>query len=157
MACTLLFLVREGEVLLGMKKRGLGAGRINGVGGKIEPGERPEEAAARECREEIGVVPLALVPVAEHEFLMDVDREPWRIRAHVFTSTHWEGEPVETPEFAPMWFRLDQVPYDRMWADDHFWLPRVLVGESVRGRFEFDSGEELVSTEVTPLGAFRRN
>jgi 8-oxo-dGTP diphosphatase len=147
--CTLLFLLRDGEILLGRKKRGLGAGRFNGVGGKVEPGETLEEAAIRECREEIAVTPLGLAEVAEHEFLMDVDREPWLIRAHVFTSARWSGEPVETPEFAPRWFRLDQVPYDRMWPDDRHWLPRVLAGESLRGRFEFDSAETLVSSDVT--------
>lgn len=157
MACTLLFLVRDGEVLLGLKKRGLGAGRLNGVGGKIDPGETPQEAAARECREEIGVTALDLAEVADLEFLMDVDRQPWLIRARVFTSTRWEGEPGETPEFAPRWFAVDGVPYERMWADDRHWLPWVLAGETVRGRFEFDSAEHLVSSDVTVLGALPRN
>jgi 8-oxo-dGTP diphosphatase len=147
--CTLLFLLREDEVLLGWKKRGFGAGRYNGVGGKVEPSETLEEAAIRECREEIGVTPLELTTVAELEFLMDVDRGPWLIRAHVFTSTLWDAEPVETSEFAPRWFPLDQVPYDRMWSDDRHWLPRVLAGESLRGRFEFDSAERLLSAQVT--------
>ena len=157
MDCTLLFLVRDGEVLMGLKKRGLGAGRVNGVGGKVEPGETLGEAAARECREEIGVTPFDLAEVADLEFLMDVDREPWLIRARVFTSRRWEGQPVETAEFAPRWFAVDDVPYERMWADDRHWLPRVLAGESVRGRFEFDSVERLVSSDVALLGALPRN
>lgn len=32
-------------VLLGMKKRGFGAGKWNGFGGKVQPGETIEEAA----------------------------------------------------------------------------------------------------------------
>ncbi|MEM9057182.1 MAG: NUDIX domain-containing protein, partial [Pseudomonadota bacterium] len=48
---TLLFVVRGGEVLLIHKKRGLGAGKINGPGGRVEPGETVQECAVREVRE----------------------------------------------------------------------------------------------------------
>jgi len=40
---TLVFIVRDGQVLLIHKKRGIGAGYINGVGGRLEPGETPFE------------------------------------------------------------------------------------------------------------------
>ncbi len=36
---TLLFVIKEGQILLIRKKRGLGAGKINGPGGRLEPGE----------------------------------------------------------------------------------------------------------------------
>ena len=57
---NLCFVVKDGRVLLIRKKRGLGAGKINGPGGKIEPGETALEAAIRETQEEIGVRPLAV-------------------------------------------------------------------------------------------------
>ena len=44
---TLLFVLRPGHVLLGMKKRGFGEGRWNGFGGKVEEDETIEEAAIR--------------------------------------------------------------------------------------------------------------
>ncbi len=44
---TLLFVLRPGQVLLGMKKRGFGKGRWNGFGGKVHKGESIEEAAIR--------------------------------------------------------------------------------------------------------------
>ena len=47
---TLLFVVKDGRVLLIRKKRGLGAGNINGPGGHIEAGETPIECAIRETR-----------------------------------------------------------------------------------------------------------
>ena len=39
MLATLMFIIQDGRILLIEKKRGLGAGKINGPGGKIEPGE----------------------------------------------------------------------------------------------------------------------
>ena len=44
---TLLFVLRPGQVLLGMKKRGFGKGRWNGFGGKVHQGESIEKAAIR--------------------------------------------------------------------------------------------------------------
>ena len=49
-AYTLCFTFKDSswkQVLLGMKKRGFGAGRYNGFGGKVEPGETVKEAAIR--------------------------------------------------------------------------------------------------------------
>ena len=54
---TLLFVVHADRILLIEKKRGLGAGKINGPGGRIEPGESPRQAAVREVQEEVGVTP----------------------------------------------------------------------------------------------------
>lgn len=44
---TLVLVVQPGRVLLGMKKRGFGAGKWNGFGGKVQPGETIEQAARR--------------------------------------------------------------------------------------------------------------
>src|SRR5678815_2859529 len=57
---NLCFIVKDGRVLLIRKKRGLGAGKINGPGGKLEAGETARAAAVREVQEEIGVTPLHL-------------------------------------------------------------------------------------------------
>jgi 8-oxo-dGTP pyrophosphatase MutT (NUDIX family) len=59
---TLVFAMRpangvtDGEVLLGMKKRGFGVGKFNGFGGKVESGESVPDAAVRELREESGLI-----------------------------------------------------------------------------------------------------
>ena len=53
---TLCFLLRDGQILLAMKKRGFGEGKWNGAGGKVNAGETVEHAAVRELREEVGVL-----------------------------------------------------------------------------------------------------
>lgn len=44
---TLVLVVQPERILLGMKKRGFGAGRWNGFGGKVEEGETIEDGAKR--------------------------------------------------------------------------------------------------------------
>ena len=45
---TLLFILRDSEVLLIRKRRGLGAGKINAPGGRLDDGESPRAGAIRE-------------------------------------------------------------------------------------------------------------
>lgn len=133
---VLCFLLRDGEVLLIRKKKGFGAGKINGVGGRVEPGERPEEAAVREVFEEVGVRVRSLEPAGMLEFY-SADSEPdWLI--HVFLSRDFEGEPRESEEASPRWYRLGELPLEEMWEDDRVWLRYALSGKRVEGRFWYD-------------------
>lgn len=36
---------------------------------------------------------------------------------------------------APKWFPFEEVPYDEMWPDDIYWMPKVLAGKKVVGEF----------------------
>ncbi len=146
---TLVFLRRNDEILLAMKKRGFGAGHWNGVGGKIDPGETIEQALVRECIEEINVTPTTWEKVAEHDFHMDVDtKHPWHMYVHTYIADKWEGQPVESEEMAPKWYKISDIPYDSMWQDDPFWLPKVLEGNKVVGAYTFDKNNDLVTHDV---------
>lgn len=145
---TLLFLQKEDEILLAMKKRGFGAGRWNGVGGKLDDGETIEQATIRECQEEIGVTPQEFHKVAELDFYGGSTEEAWNMFVHAYICTEWEGEPHETEEMAPKWYKIDEIPYTDMWEDDIHWLPKVLGGESVRATFTFDENDKITDSTV---------
>ncbi len=146
---TLVLLRREGELLLAMKKRGFGAGKWNGPGGKIEQGERLEQALVREAQEEVGITPQHYWRVAELDFVQDADTdEPWHMYIYAYLCDEWEGEPTESEEMAPRWFALDDLPYDDMWDDDRYWLPRVLAGETLVGRFVFDANDQMTDHTI---------
>ena len=138
---TLVFVLQDNEVLLIHKKTGLGQGKINAPGGKIEPGETAVQCARREVKEEVGLDVSDLSEVAELRFLMS-DHPDIHCRAY-FTST-FTGTPTETREAKPFWCPLTQIPYHRMWPDDHLWLPRALQGHRIRGSFCFE-GDTLLS------------
>lgn len=137
---TLLFLMRDGQVLLIRKRRGHGAGRINGPGGKPDAGESPLACALRETEEEVGVRVAAARLAAVLRFL-DVAGDDWL--GYVFVAEQGSGTPRTTAEAIPAWHALDALPFDEMWEDDRVWLPRVLAGDSLEGDFLFDAGRLL--------------
>lgn len=140
---TLCFVIREDEILLIRKKRGLGAGKINGPGGRIEPGETPAECAVREVQEELGVTPTGLDECGELRFQFT---DGYAIEVHVFTATSCIGEAIETEEAIPMWTSTNNIPYAEMWEDDIIWIPWMLNSQRFSGRFLFD-GDRMVGNE----------
>lgn len=137
---TILFVIREGRILLIHKKRGLGAGKVNGPGGRMDPGETPRECAIRETREELCVTPVGVEPSGELRFQF---LDGLSIHGFVFTARDCQGDPVETDEARPFWVPLAEIPFDRMWADDRLWFPYMLAGRRFDGRFLFD-GDALL-------------
>ena len=138
---NLCFIMRDGQILLIRKKRGLGAGKINGPGGRLEKGETALAAAIRETQEEIGVTPTGLEEIGElfFQFL-----EGYKLHVAVFAASGCEGELCETPEATPLWMDVGEIPYHEMWEDDAHWLPLLLKRKRFRGYFVFD-GEKLLN------------
>jgi 8-oxo-dGTP diphosphatase len=137
---TLVFVRRGEEVLLIRKLRGLGKGKINGPGGRLEPGETPLACAVREVEEELCVTPLELEHRGELRFQF-VDG--YSLHCHVYVAHGLVGEPQATDEAVPLWTRLDALPFDEMWADDRLWLGEALAGRRFQGRFLFDGDRML--------------
>lgn len=144
MIANLVFLTQGEKVLLIHKKTGLGAGKINGPGGKLEPGETALEAAIREVEEELLITPHQLeeAGVLHFDFV-----DGLRLHCTVFRGSEFSGTPTETREAKPEWFRIDEIPFHRMWADDRYWLPQMLAGCQFRAWFHFD-GERMLSRTV---------
>ena len=141
---TLVFIIETDRILLIRKKRGLGAGKINGPGGRLEPGETPERCAVRETQEELGITPIEPRLVGENSFQF-VDG--YSIHVFVFVARRYQGQPVETDEAIPLWTPLDAIPYDEMWEDDYLWVPHLIAERPFLGRFIFD-GERMLDHRI---------
>ena len=100
---SLVYPVREdGAILLGRKRRGMGYGKWNGFGGKIEAGETHFQALRRELIEELGITIR--------------NGTPWRTIEHVYPHAHvqlhfiivteWDGEPHGREDQALHWQQL---------------------------------------------------
>jgi 8-oxo-dGTP pyrophosphatase MutT (NUDIX family) len=148
---TLLFLIKKSgntitDICLAMKKRGFGAGRYNGVGGKLDPGETIEQAVIRETDEEISVVveQKDLIKIAELGFMFP-HRPDFDQLVHVYMTEVWDGKPVESEEMTPKWFPISDIPYTTMWPDDILWLPQVVHGNKfVKASFTFGEGDTIL-------------
>jgi ADP-ribose pyrophosphatase YjhB (NUDIX family) len=150
------FLMKDGQVLLAMKKRGFGVGKWNGVGGKVKEGESVEEATVREAEEEIGVRidPKDLEKVAEIVFHFP-DKEDWDLVCHAYFTRKWEGEPKESEEMAPRWFTTSGIPLAEMWSADTHWFPQVLAGKKLKANFYFKgAGESVLKHDMQEIADF---
>jgi len=141
--CVLLFVIEDGKVLLIGKKTGFGRGKVNGPGGKIDPGETPLDAAIRETREEVRVTPTCITPAGELRFQF---ADGYAMRCRVFRADGHTGTPTETEEAKPFWVPLDAVPFDTMWQDDRHWFPFLLERRNFLACFAFDGDTMLTKT-----------
>ena len=144
---TLCFIRDENKILLGMKKKGFGAGKYNGFGGKVENGETIEAAALRELREESGLMVENAKKSAVLTFKFPHKPE-WDQVVHVFTADTWAGNPIETDEMKPEWFDIENIPFSKMWTDDPHWLPHVLAGKFVTATFAFSPDESILKKNI---------
>ncbi len=132
---ALLFVIQDGQILLIHKKRGVGKGKINGPGGHIELGETPRECAIREIEEELCIKPLGVKDAGLLHFQFINGHS---LHGFVYTATGFTGTPTETDEAIPLWTPVDNLPFDRMWEDDHTWFPHMLAGNYFSGRYIID-------------------
>jgi ADP-ribose pyrophosphatase YjhB (NUDIX family) len=126
-----------------MKKRGFGAGKWNGYGGKLEESETPRAAAARELKEESSLITDGkdLEQVALVTFYFD-DKPAFE--CYVFTTHHWEGQPIETEEMRPQWYPTSELPFAEMWAGDTKWVPLILEGKKIKAKVKFNTDGSMV-------------
>lgn len=160
---TLALPITSNQVLLGLKKKGLGAGKWNGFGGKVEIGESIEQAARRELEEEVGILATAVdLSGIVHITYQDTaelaaglslahKKLSSAVEMHVFRVIAWENSPTETVEMAPRWFSASEIPYNEMWLDDRYWLPLVLEGKHFEMHCVFRDKNTLLSHTVHEL------
>ncbi|XP_017289026.1 7,8-dihydro-8-oxoguanine triphosphatase isoform X1 [Kryptolebias marmoratus] len=140
---TLVLVVQPGRVLLGMKKRGFGAGKWNGFGGKVQPGESIEDAAKRELQEESGLTVDALEKIGNIKF--EFVGETQLLDVHIFRADAFHGEPTESDEMRPQWFDSDKIPFSQMWVDDILWFPLMFQKKKFVGYFKFQGHDVILS------------
>ena len=141
---TVGYLVKENTVLLVEKGRNMGIGKLVGVGGRQEDGETLEETAKREIEEEIKVKVTKMRKAAEMEFVF-----PHNPKYGGFVTGYvveeWEGEPQITDEAKSVdWYDFANLPNERMWHDNTIWVPLILEGKSVKGRFVIGENDRVI-------------
>lgn len=143
---TLCIVHQHLRILLGMKKRGFGAGRWNGFGGKVQAGETIEQAAKREILEEAGIVVNKMEKVGLIDF--EFQGNPEILEVHVFRANDFEGQPGESEEMSPTWYDVNEIPFEKMWPDDKYWFPLFLAGKKFQAKFLFGEADKVLEMEI---------
>lgn len=146
---TLCIIHQHQKILLGMKKRGFGAGRWNGFGGKVKDGETIEDALKREMSEECSIV-------LENFKKMGIINFSWQNKedvceVHIFKTNKFSGIPAESEEMKPYWFDVKEIPFESMWSDDSFWMPLFLENKKFKGKFLFDDSDNILEKELNEV------
>jgi 8-oxo-dGTP pyrophosphatase MutT (NUDIX family) len=132
-----------------MKKRGFGMGKWNGFGGKVNANETTLEAAKRELKEEadIDATDLSEMGIIEFEF----KGNPEILEVHIFKGDAYTGVPKEGEEMKPEWFKIEEIPFDKMWPDDRYWFPMLLDNKKFEGKFVFGDRGEILEYKLSEV------
>ncbi len=151
---SVVYLLRDDRVCLGIKTKHVGAGLWNGYGGVIEEHETPREGAVREVKEECGVEihmhDLDLVARALVKRTPPGSTEPSaQSVVYFYTTRVFRGHPVNTSEMRyPTWFQRDRLPLDRMMLGDREFIPMALCGAKISARVVYGPGEQTLLEPV---------
>jgi 8-oxo-dGTP diphosphatase len=125
-------------------------GKWNGLGGKLEPGESPEECARREIYEESGLTAMALEWKGILTFPKFANDEDWY--AFVFVVTDFTGDLADSEEGNLQWIKNEDLPSLNLWEGDIIFLPWLERAGFFSGKFVYQDGC-LVDHEMTIYSA----
>jgi len=146
---TLCYIKYNGKTLMiyrNKKPNDIHEGKWNGLGGKFEAGETPEECIRREVEEEAGYI---IHNPHLHGLLMfpKFKGSDWYV--FVFTATEFEGELIESsPEGRLKWIDDEKLTSLNLWKSDHIFLPWLEDGKFFSAKFEYDD-EAMQGYDVT--------
>ena len=145
---TLCYLKKDGKTLMlhrVKKENDIHEGKWNGLGGKIEKGETPEECIIREVKEESGLKIKNPVLKGILTFPAFDGIEDWYV--FVFVATEFEGELIDSPEGNLEWIDDDKLTSLNLWEGDKIFLKWLNQDKCFSGKFVYKNGK-LVSYEV---------
>ena len=138
---TLCYMRQNGKTLMVhriKKPNDIHEGKWNGLGGKFEPGETPEECARREIFEESGLRVKKLVLKGLLSFPLFARDEDWY--AFVFVGMIIEGSLIESPEGMLQWIDDSKLTELNLWEGDRTFLPWLERPGFFSGKFVYQDG-----------------
>jgi 8-oxo-dGTP diphosphatase len=146
---TLCYLKMDGKTLMIhriKKENDMHHGKWNGLGGKLNPGESPEDCVIREVREESGLIIIDPLLKGFLTFPKFANDEDWY--AFVFVARKIEGQLIESEEGVLKWIDDEKLEDLDLWEGDHIFLPWLDRPGIFSGKFVYREGklvEHIVS------------
>jgi len=139
---TLCYVRKAGRTLMIhriKKPNDMHAGKWNGLGGKLEAGETPEECALREIREESGLTARSLRLRGIITFPGFAHDEDWY--AFLFVVDDFSGELIDSPEGELRWIPDEELLALPLWPGDRIFIPWLDEPGFFSGKFVYKEGE----------------
>jgi ADP-ribose pyrophosphatase YjhB (NUDIX family) len=153
---SLCFLIKNDTICLSKKLQRLGSGKYNGYGGGLEETESPEQAAIRELKEESTVD--AYIKDLEKRAVINFyfpHESHNNQRVHVYFLKEWDGTPDKTEEMdKPIWFSMNNLPYNQMWASDEEWLHYLIEGKKIKAEFVWTKDRQVARRQIDIVDSF---
>lgn len=141
---TLCYLQKENKTLLLYResKNHAHNGKWNGLGGKLEAGETPEEGVIREVKEEAGVEiePILVGRVIFPAFKMQP--EDWHV--YIFTAKDFKGKVKQSNEGKIEWIANKEISNLNMWEGDKYIFNWIMKGSFFSGKLVYNSNGNLI-------------
>lgn len=138
---TLCYVIDDDKTLMMhrvKKKNDMHEGKWNGLGGKFEHGETPEECVIREVKEESG---LLIKNPKLHGFItfpMFDGKKDWYV--FLFTAKEFEGNLIDSKEGILKWIPNDKLLELNLWEGDKIFIPWLFQDKFFSAKFIYEDG-----------------
>lgn len=139
---TLCYIRNNGKTLMMhriKKENDMHEGKWNGLGGKIEPGESPEDCVVREIKEECGLLLKNPSLKGVLTFPAFDGNEEWRV--FVFVATQFKGEMIDSKEGILKWINNNELFNLNLWDGDKIFLKWLDQEGFFSAKFVYQNGE----------------
>lgn len=113
-------------------------GKWNGLGGKFELGESPEDCAIREIKEEAGLTVKNLIMKGFITFPLFDGKDDWHV--FLFVIDKFEGDLIDSPEGELDWIDNDKLSEINLWEGDKIFIPWLFEDKFFSAKFNYENG-----------------
>lgn len=141
---TLCYVIDKNKTLMiyrNKKKNDYHEGKWNGLGGKFEQGESPEECVIREVKEESGLVIKNPKLCGIITFPMFDGKKDWYV--FMFTAHHFKGELIDSPEGKLEWISNEKLLELNLWEGDKIFIPWLFQEKFFSAKFNYENGKMI--------------
>ena len=114
-------------------------GKWNGLGGKFELGESPEECATREIKEESGLTVKSITMKGFITFPLFDGKEDWYV--FLFVTDNFKGELIDSNEGDLAWIANEKLTEINLWDGDKIFIPWLFKDKFFSAKFNYKNGE----------------
>jgi len=139
---TLCYVIKDNKTLMiyrNKKENDYHEGKWNGLGGKFEAGESPEDCAIREMKEETGLDVKSPIMKGFITFPNFDGVDDWYV--FVFVFKEFEGELIDSPEGHLEWINNDKLTELNLWEGDKIFLPWLFQDKFFSAKFDYENGK----------------